>query len=1044
MKSIIRYFVERPLFANLVSFFILMSGAMSLFLMKREFFPNVNFEIISVSTVYPGASAADVERKITSPLEEKLREIENVRRFTSISADSSSILIVELDPDTADEFQAERDIQNIVDQFDDLPVDAKKPVVTALEFKDAPLVEVAVKGDLPPLELRRMARRIERDLERVKGVARVEPRGLLAEEIRVEVIPQKLQRNRVSINEVIQTLRDRNISLPGGTLESSESSSLERIIRTVGEYEDLGEIQNTVIRANDLGQVIRIQDVADVSWTLAKPKLMNRLDGDTAISLVVVKSEAADAITLIGKLEKFIESKKGSYEGVSLEMVDDRSIIIKNRLDVLSGNLLQGIALVVIVLSLFLSWRIAFLVSLSIPLSFLATITLFYVNGVSFNVVSLIGLIIVSGLLTDNAVVVVDNVSNMIAKGSSRIDAAVEGTLQVWRSITASTLGIVIAFLPMMFMTGIFGKIITAIPLGVILALMMSLLVSFFVLPAQLAYFVRDFAVDGQKELGWFERIVSSVGSFWDQRVAQPYRGVLKTIVQRRYWVALAVTVAVFATIGVMAKKSKVVLFPSDGIEAFYLDTLVPVGTPLSKHSEMMKPLESLVSQLPQEELLNFNTTIGLQSEGPGDPENRRGEQYGRIKVFLTPESNRSRVASEIIEDLRSKVPSDLGFTRLTFGRIKAGPPQGRPISVGIRGDSFEVINQVVQEVKDFVQKIPGTSDVQDSFNPGKEELRIFVDEAEASAAGLSVLQVARSVLAAFEGIEATNIRRMDEEVEIRVQYPDSARKKVDSIKDLLISGPNRSLIPLGRVARWEFKPSLASIEHEGFRRQVKVTGDIDTNVTDADSVASAVRKKVPEWTAQHPEIEFFFGGEDQDTRESFQALGRAFLVALIGIFLVLILTFGTFVQPFLILITIPFGAVSALIAFYVHNLPISFFGMLGIISLAGVIVNNAIVLIDFVNQEREAGLDRFESIYEAGSRRLRAIFLSTITNIVGVIPTAYGFSGEDKFVIPIAIALGWGLAVGSVLTAVFFPAFLGIADDFSSTARRLAGFKKR
>ena len=265
------------------------------------------------------------------------------------------------------------------------------------------------------------------------------------------------------------------------------------------------------------------------------------------------------------------------------------------------------------------------------------------------------------------------------------------------------------------------------------------------------------------------------------------------------------------------------------------------------------------------------------------------------------------------------------------------------------------------------------------------------------------------------------------------MQYPLDSRKQLDSIKDLLISGPNGSLIPLKNLATWELQPSLASIEHEGFKRQVKITGDIDTGVTDADRVADAVRAKVPEWQKQYPEIEFFFGGEDQDTRESFQALGRAFFVAMIGIFMVLILTFGTFVQPLLILITIPFGALSALIAFRIHGIPISFFGMLGVISLAGVIVNNAIVLIDFVNQERAAGLDRFESIYEAGSRRLRAIFLSTITNIVGVIPTAYGFGGEDKFVIPIAIALGWGLALGAVLTAVFFPAFLAVSDDLSA-----------
>lgn len=483
--------------------------------------------------------------------------------------------------------------------------------------------------------------------------------------------------------------------------------------------------------------------------------------------------------------------------------------------------------------------------------------------------------------------------------------------------------------------------------------------------------------------------------------------------------------------------KSKKVLFPSDGIEAFYVDMVVPVGTPLERHSQMVRPLEAIVNELPETELLTFNTTIGSQSEGPGDPESRRGEQYSRIKVFLTPESGRDRLASEIIEDLRQKIGPRPEFSRLTFGRVKTGPPQGMPISVGIRGEDFQRINEVAEALKKFIREIPGTSDVRDSFDPGKEELRIIVNEVEASAAGLSFKQVARSVLAAFEGIEATSIRKLDQEIEIRVQYPESSRQKVDSLSDLLISNNRGALIALGQVAKWEMQPSLASIPHEGFRRQVKITGDIDTDITDADRVASAVRAKIPEWTKAFPEIEFFFGGEDQDTRESFQALGRAFFVAIIGIFLVLILTFGTFIQPLLILITIPFGALSALVAFFIHGLPISFFGLLGIISLGGVIVNNAIVLIDFVNQEREAGLDRFQSIYEAGSRRLRAIFLSTITNIVGVIPTAYGFGGEDKFVVPIAIALGWGLALGAVLTAVFFPAFLAVSDDLSAFFKR-------
>jgi multidrug efflux pump subunit AcrB len=1032
MRSIIRFFVEWPLFANLLSVFVLLAGGMSLFLMKREFFPNVSFEVIIVQTVYPGASALDVEKKITSPLEEKLQELDNVRRFTSISSEGNSILAIELDPDLADEVEAERDVQNIVDRFEDLPVDAQEPIVSALEFRDAPLVEVAVKSQLPDLELRRLARRIERDLEKMKGVARVEPRGLLGEEIRVEVVPEKLLQFRVSISDVVQSLNAQNFSLPGGTVEASGGQSLERIIRTVGDFESLEDVQNAVIRANDLGRAVRVRDIAKVTWGVEKRRMINRVDGEAAISLVVVKSESADAITLVERLNDFIAQNQASYEGAKLSMVDDRSIIIRNRLDVLSNNLLQGIALVIIVLSLFLSLKVSLLVSLSIPLSFLATIALFYITGMSFNVVSLIGLIIVSGLLTDNAVVVVDNFSILRKKGMPPLEAAVEGTRQVWRSITASTLGIVIAFLPMLFMTGIFGKIITAIPVGVIIALLMSLLVSFFVLPAQMAHFVRDPQSDESGRQNAWIQAVSSIAHWWDDVVAVKYRSVLKRIVQARYAVVVAVLIFTFGLLAVLLHSSKKVLFPAEGIEAFYIDTEVKAGVPLATHAKWVEPLEAAVRQLPENELLHFNTTIGVRTEGPGDPDAKRGDQYGRVKVFLTPESERSRVAAEIIDDLRAKIGKPEGFAQLSFGRVRAGPPVGSPISVGIRGENFDRINELARRVKEFIASLPGASDLQDSFNPGKEELQILLKQEEVAAAGLQPQQVARAVLAAYEGIEATSIRRLEEEVEVRVQYPLAYREKLDSINDLLISGPNGSLIPLKNLASWSLQPSLASISHEGFKRQVKITGDIDTNLNDADRVADAIRAKVPEWKKDFPEMEFFFGGEDQDTKESFQALGRAFFVEMIGIFMVLILTFGRFIQPLLILITVPFGALSAMIAFAFHGLPLSFFGMLGVISLAGVIVNNAIVLIDFVNQERESGLDRFESIYEAGSRRLRAIFLSTITNIVGVIPTAYGFGGEDKFVIPIAIALGWGLALGAVLTAVFFPAFLAVSDDLS------------
>lgn len=1043
MKALISFFVRQRLFANLFSLFLILTGLGSAFLIQREFFPNVSFEVITVRTIYPGASSADIEKKITSPLEEDLKELDGVRKMLSISSPGTSVIVIELDPDEADEKEAKDDVQDIVNRFDDLPKEAERPIVEIIESKLEPVVDISVSGIEDPVALRNEARRLELLFETRPGVARVEPRGLDDKEIRVEILPEKMKLFNIGVTDVFQALAVRNVSLPGGRLEAGGDELLERIIRTTGEFTNLSEIEDAVVRANDFGKAVRVKDVAKVSSGLKRPDLIYRANGERAVSLTVLKKEDVDGITIMKELEAFAQQlQKEGLTQAKLKLIDDKSFIIENRLNILTSNLFMGVALIVLILTLFLSFRVSLLVSFSLPLCFLGTLLFFYLTGISLNVVSLIGLIIVVGLLTDNAVVVADNIAEHRAKGVSIEEAAILGTHQVFKSIFASTLTTVIAFVPMLFMTGIFGKIIAPIPIGVIVSLMFSWLVSFLILPAQYASFIRDREAS-KPSRSPMARLGQRIALFWTQRVSPFYERLLFWVVSHRYKAISGLVVGLVLVAGLLTSTMRVILFPPEGVEIFFVRTTMPVGTSLREHSERVKPLEEVVRSIPKEEMQNFVTFVGSQSEGVGDPESRRGDEYAQITVFLTPETARDRSAEEIIDELRGKIaPLEANFREVVFKRITPGPPVGKPVSLGVRGQSYEEILAAVEGLKARISKLPGVRDLSDSYNPGKKELQVIVDYAEASAAGLTVESIGLAVLTAFEGLEATSIRDLIDETKIRVQLPLEARKNLSTLKDLRLRTPSGELVPLSRVAKIVEAATIAAIEHEGTERQVRVLGEIDIRETTATLVNDQIRAFLPEFQKEFPRVTVKFGGEDQDTRESFEALGRAFVVAFFGIFIVLVLTFGQLLQPLLILITVPFGAISVLGALFLHGKPISFMGMLGVIALAGVIVNNAIVLIDFVNQGREEGLDRFQSIYKAGSRRLKPIFLTTLTTIIGVLPTAYGLGGLDRFVIPIALSLGWGLAIGSVLTAIFFPASISILDDFSEFVDRV--FKKR
>ncbi len=1059
MNKLIDFFGRQGLFSGLILIYTMVVGIYTATVIQKEAFPNVQYDIIVVTTPFPGAAPEEAEKLITSPLEQELKEVTGIKKMTSISAEGRSMVTLQLDPDQTTMEEAKTDVQEVVDGFADLPDGAEDPVVTSAESKNQPIIEVYVAGDMDELEIRKKARFLEDEIERIREVAKVNSFGLRDLEIHVEAIPEKLSRYQISLNDLISAISAQNRSIPGGSFErvsSEDGLKKEFLIRTVGEFETIADIEKTVVRANDLAAGVRVRDVAKVRYALEKNTTLSRSKKGVAINLTVLKKEKADAIALVDNVKSLIDSLKNELgPQIEISYANDLSYFIRRRLKVLSGNLVIGLGLVLIVLSFFFPFKIALLTAIGIPFSFLGTMIFFNAAGISLNLLTMMGLIIVVGMLVDDAIVVVENSMRYIEKGMNSKEAAIKGTQEIWGPITAAVSTTIVVFLPLMFMSGIFGKFVKYLPMGVLSGLALSLFECFFILPHHIGWLLKGVKIGGTSQDGAIKleatnknrkkKLYEKVDELWRGKALKFYGVFLERTLRLRYLVVVLSMLLFVGTIGMAAKFMDFVLFPPEGVEIFLVKAEAPVGTTLDQTSKLIEPVEEVLKTLSDEELDTFVTKVGIQQQDPNDPNTKRGSHFAQIVVFLTPEPSRDRIAKEIIEDMREKTGKPPGLESIRFERINPGPPAGKPISIGVTSKEYKDILPAIEDLKAFLKKQEGVTDLADSHVLGKREIKVNVRPDELMAAGLTVTDLGTTVRAAYEGIEATQIKRLDEEVAVRVTWPKEQRNEVDSLKTLKVSNRLGNLIPITSVAKFSEDQGIANYEHEANERQVRVTGDVDTKVTSSLAVNGLVRDYIPELKKKHPKVNFVFGGEDFDTQESLASLVKTFAVALLGVFLILVVTFQSLTQALLVLfLTVPLGIIAVIWTFFIHGWPITFMGCLGVIALAGVIVNNSIVYVSFVNSARKNGVSHRQSLIDAGLMRLRPIVLTTFTTVVGILPTAYGIGGLDKFVVPIALALGWGMAFGSILTTVVFPASLAVLDDMVSFSRRIFKLENR
>jgi len=1022
-----RFSVKNSLLVNLLSVLIVVAGILAIVGVQREAFPNVAYDMVTVQTFYPGSTPQEVEKLITIPIEDELNEVDGIDEMHSASIEGMSMITIQLDPDAPDKRKIVNDIQRAADRTQDLPEEAEEPLVEEIETRDHPIMIVSLMGE-DIWEVQRTAKRLEELLKDLSGVSSVRKEGWRDTQIWVEVDPKKLAAYHLSLDEVTRALAARNMNLPGGKLYVGRE---QHVIRTIGEFETPEEVKAVIIRGNDAGNWLTVGDVAEIRYALEESEQWTQMNGKRAVNLVVVKKEKADTLRLAKRVQDFTQAFGTRLtNGVEVLALEDLTLTyVRRRLGILLNNLSVGIVFLTIVLVFFLSPRMALLTAFGIPLAFFVALLLLPTMGQTINLLSLFGFIIVLGMLVDDGIVVAENSFRYLEQGIPPREAAIRGSSEVMAPVSATILTTIAAFAPLMFMTGLIGRFVMVIPLTVIIALLASWVESLLILPSHIADFsgAHRWAKAG-KVFGSRQR--------WFKNLRHSYMRLLKLAFRMRWWVLAAFCVALVVTVFFAAKVMRFSLFPPVGAQTFFVRAEAPAGTSLEELSEKIRPFEEALLGVPKEDLSHFVTQLGMHRERIADPFTRRGTNLAQIQAYLPSSRSRRFSADEIAERIRKQVGEIEGL-EVSYELLRPGPPVGKPIEVRIRGEELGTLQEIAGECQAFLGQISGVQDVRDDYEPGKPEYRISVDAKEAQRAGLRVRDIARTVRAAYEGVEATTIKRTDEEIDVLVRFPEASRWDLDSLKDLYVENPAGHLVPLTRVVSTAQAPGLSFIKHLDRRRVITVSAEVDESVITSVEVHQKLFEKFSDLPHRYPGYTVRYGGIQEETEKSMASLRKAFVIAVGIIYVILATTFQSLGLPLTVMMAIPFGIIGVLWAFFLHGEILSFMTLLGVVGLSGVVLNDSIILVTFINRARRAGSSLKRSILSAGFLRFRPVILTTLTTVVGLTPVAYGIGGTDPLVRPAALAIVWGLATATTLTLILIPCVYVAVEDIKNWCNR-------
>lgn len=1006
LGAVIQAAVQNRVAVHLSQLLLVVAGLFSYATMTREIFPEFTRQKIRVTTVYPGASPEDVEELVTIKIEDALDGVDGIEEIESTSQEGVSWVIGKL-AEGADMTRTLQEVDRAIAAIPDLPAEIDdEPLVQEVKTR-FPVITLSIYGDVSELALKDLIRPIQRRIEAIPGVADVQPTGLRELEWHIEVSPEAALRYGVTLEEVARALGAQNRNVPGGTLERTRD---EVLIRTRGETETTAQIEAVVVRARPDGSVVRVGDVARVMPGFQRALTYGRFDGKPSLNLVALKERDGDILEIARQVRELARELE-LPPGVSAKVHTDLSVYLNDRLAIMKENALQGFFLVVASLCLFLHWRLALLVALGIPAAFLAAFCCMNLAGISINMMSLFGLILVLGMLVDDAIVVVENIQSRIEAGEPAALAAVNGTREVAVPVLCTVATTVAAFLPMLLTPGEMGQWMWQVPLVVTFCLLASLIECFTALPVHVAEFAPAHAPDPAR---WFTRLQA-----WHERA-------VTWCIERRFQLLAGLLGGSIVLVTVASHTIGFVLLEPFESDTYFLNYELPSTASLEESSERARELERIVLSLPEHEREASITNVGVSAINVDQAD--RGGHLGQVVVTFTSPDRRERSAEEIVAAMRAEVAELKGFTKVEFKGIQAGPG-GAAIEVAVEGDDFGALRAAADDLKGWLRGIDGVHDVFDDATPGKSELEVVVDLEAAAAVGLTTVAVAQQVRDAFHGREATTVRRIDEDVELVVRYPRDDRALRATLEELWLATPTGERVPFRAVARAQEGRGLAKIVRGDRRRAVTVYADVDPRRANAIEVTERLRERFGE-PLREQGIDLRIKGQRREAEQSLRGMLQAFLISLLVIYLILGAQFDSFAQPMLVMVAIPFGIDGVLVGHMLAGKDLSFMSVMGLVATSGIVVNDSLVLVSLVNSLRASGMTPAQAAIAGSVRRLRAIILTSVTTIFGLFPLAFFASGQARFLSPMAISIVFGIAFSTALILVVIPCLYVVLED--------------
>ena len=1040
MKRVMAAFARNTVFANIVLVLIFLAGGIATMSMIRENFPEFSLDMITISVSYPGADPEEVEEGISRKIEEAIEGLEGIKQYTTQSSENVGTAAIEVkeDYDVSDVLEKVKSKVNAISSF---PVDAERPIITELILKN-PVMLLYFSGDMSERRIKEWSERIKDEIQQLSEVSQVEIFGAREYEIGIEVSEERLREYGLTFNMVVDAIRRSSLNLAGGTVRTRGE---EIRVRTMGRKYTGEALSSIVVLARPEGEIITLDRLAFINDGFTEDPINALINGEPSVLLIVYKTQEEDALVVSEAVQRYLLHKELLLpDGANIKIFYDNTDMLRSRIDLLVRNGIIGLIIVFILLWCFLNARLSFWSGMGIPISIAGALAILWAVGGTINMISLFGLIMVLGIVVDDAIVVSEAIYFHRKQGKPPLKAAVDGVSEVGMPVIAAVITTIVAFIPLLYVGGIMGKFIAIMPVVVIACLVVSLLECFLLLPAHLSHLpdpnVRDNNLNPLTRRLEVVHHLTSSGMEWF--VARIYTPLLSKALYWRY-ISFCIAISILLlTIGLIKGGIlKFEVFPE--IDGFIMTSTVefPSGTPPDVTEQAIEQIDAALLRLAKHNQTRsgdplIQDRLSLVGQTLEDTP-KSGPHLGSVQAILLDSERRGIHSKDLMVQWEKEIGPIPGVKSLTFTGLQAGPP-GAPIEIWLQGNNMNDILAAADDLMDRLRKFEGVYQIRSDFSQGKNEMRLEL-KPEARTLGLTVDDLARQIYAGYYGDEAVRLQRGRDDIRIKVRYTADERSRISDLERVRIRTRNGHEVPLMSVADISFAPGYSTITRTDGMRRVAISAGVDTTKANANEIFSELSSNFfPQLKRRYPELHVALQGEQKKMRESFDSLYVGYPLAILGIFIIIATMFRSYTQPFIIIFTVPFGIIGAVMGHLLLGYNLSIMSIFGMVALTGVVVNDAIVLIERINENIAEGMPFFDAILNGGARRFRAIFLTSLSTVGGLAPLIMETDLQAKFLIPMALSIAAGIAFATVLTLVLVPSLLALLSDCRLLVHRL------